>query len=78
MGHVEGVFVSDHKTVSDAIGRHVYFGEILGKHSEIHGTLKKSDVTALTDDQSFIARAEEFKIVPMGRNPLEYLEEADD
>ena len=36
MGRVEGIFVKDQDDVKNAIGRHVYFGEILSKHSEVN------------------------------------------
>ncbi|ADQ53308.1 hypothetical protein 65p300 [Aeromonas phage 65] len=37
-GSVEGLFVEDSEVVEKYIGSDVYFGEILGKHSEVEGT----------------------------------------
>ena len=71
-GVVEGAFVAEEDEVEAAIGRDVYFGEILGKHSEIYGTLEDKDLTVLCEDQFFI---EGFKNIVgnIGYNPLEYL-----
>lgn len=78
MGHVEGVFVATQAQVSAAMNKRVCFGEILGKHSEISGTLEEKDLTRLTDDQDFIAKAAEYGIASSGYNPLEYLSEEED
>jgi hypothetical protein len=75
MGSVDGVFVATEKEIADAIGKRVYFGEILGKHSEVHGTLNQKDLTRLTDDQDFIAKALEYGVASNGYNPLSYLPE---
>lgn len=77
MGSVEGLFVANETDVAAAIGKEVCFGEILGKHSEVCGTLTEDDLTVATDDQDFIA-----KLVGIlgttsisGYNPLSYLSE---
>lgn len=44
MGNLEGVFFATAEEVSRAIGKEIYFGEVLGKHSEISGTLDAADV----------------------------------
>ena len=74
MGSVEGVFVSDEETVKSGIGKNVYFGEILGKHSEVHGTLDEGDLEVLSEDQDFINKFEEI-VGSTGYNPLEYINE---
>lgn len=71
MGDVEGVFVADEDVVTKCIGRFCYLGEVLGKHSEVRGTLDAEDMTVLTDDQDFIAKAVDFGLVPMGHNPID-------
>ena len=75
MGNVDGVFAATEEEVQAAIGREVYFGEILGKHSEVHGTLAESEFEVLTDDQDFIEKANKFGLIPTGYNPLSYLEQ---
>ena len=78
MGDVEGVFAADEKEVAAAIGKRIYFGEILGKHSEVFGPLNTDDLDVLTDDQEFIAKAKKYGLVPTGYNPLSYLPEEED
>ena len=80
MGDVEGLFVTTKETLQAALGKEVYFGEILGKHSEIYGTLEKDDVEILTDDQEFIEKFIEIMGdgTISGYNPLEYISYDDD
>jgi hypothetical protein len=73
---VDGTFVAKENDVAELIGKQVYFGEILGKHSEIYGTVDAEDIEMISDDPVFV---EQFaKIVGnVGYNPLEYLSEED-
>jgi hypothetical protein len=73
-GEIEGLFVADSEDIKKAMGREIYFGEILGKHSEIEGTLTEDDLAIVTDDQAFIARFSELKC-ESGRNPLRNFKE---
>jgi len=77
MGDVEGLFVADIEDVEKAIGREVYFGEILGKHSEVYGVLELNDLAMKTDDQDFIEKFESImgEGFYSGHNPLHYLSE---
>ena len=73
MGSLRGTFVADEKAVEAAIGRRVYFGEVLGKHSEIWiDALKPEHVRPLTDDAAFVAKFEEYGC-GSGYNPLHYI-----
>jgi hypothetical protein len=74
MGDMSGIFVADSDAVKNAIGSELYFGEVLGKHSEIEGTLVEDDVEVITDDQGFIQRFEELGC-SNGFNPLSYLKD---
>lgn len=47
MGELDGLFVAYDKEVKAAIGKEVYFGEVLGKHSEIYGELEESELTKI-------------------------------
>jgi hypothetical protein len=80
MGEVEGVFIADEDTIQANLGKDVYFGEILGKHSEICGYLGAEDLTVLSDDQEFIDRIEQvFGGTSLsGYCPLDYLSENDE
>lgn len=71
MGIVEGLFVADDATVKQAIGNRVYFGEILGKHSEVYGTLEENDLQELSDNPDVVAFVEEHASI--GYNPLHYI-----
>lgn len=77
MGGVHGLFVADEKTVKNAVGQEVDFGEILGKHSEIDGRLESVDFTVMSEDQHLIESL--LKVFPQrtlcGYNPLDCLED---
>lgn len=77
MGDVEGIFVCHAEDLDAAYDKDVYFGEILGKHSEVYGVLGKDDITILTDDQDFIRKFETIigTGTVSGYNPLDYLQE---
>ena len=78
MGHLDSIFTADDEDVKKAIGQQVYFGEVLGKHSEIYGPLEEKDIKVLTDDQDFIKKAEEIGLDHSGYNPLHYLPEEEE
>ena len=76
MGSLEGVFVEDIEKVNKLISssREVYFGEVLGKHSEIVGSLDKEDLKMVTDDPKIVDLFIKFDL-SSGYNPFDYLEE---
>lgn len=76
-GNVESIFIANIEDVDKAIGKKVYFGEILGKHSEIYGELSYEDLTIKTKDQDFISKFEEImgEDFSSGYNPMDYLSE---
>lgn len=80
MGDVKGLFIADESDVAAAIGKRVYFGEILGKHSEIYGTLSEEDLTVKSDDADFIDKLREVigSDTISGYNPLAYIDEEDE
>lgn len=71
-GSLSGTFVIDSEAVCKLKGTAVYFGEVLGKHSEIFGKLDDSTLTLVTDDQEFIEKLEQFGLHSTGFNPLHY------
>lgn len=78
MGFLDGLFVAEESEVARLIGTEIYFGEVLGKHSEISGTLEASEVVALSEDQGLIAgllAANDGKRTICGYSPLDYAEE---
>ena len=76
-GSVDGCFVANDSEVEKAIGKEVYFGEILGKHSEIYGTLEKGDIGLVTTDEQVVSLFEQFELSNR-YNPLEYLRDEDE
>lgn len=74
MGSIEGVFTADETDVKKLIGKNIYFGEVLGKHSEIFGDMEEGDIEELTDDQEFIDKFCEL-IGPFGYNPFDYVDD---
>lgn len=56
MGNLEGVFVAKKSHVKCLIDNkiEVYYGEVLGKHSEIYGPVEEKEITLITEDKSVI------------------------
>lgn len=54
MGDLEGLFVADSDEITKIINKEISFGEVLGKHSEISGTLEEEDLVVLSEDQEKI------------------------
>lgn len=72
-GDLDGLFVATEKEVSSAIGRYASFGEVLGKHSDVYGTIDEGDITKV--NVSSEAVEELYSILGdtwSGFNPLEY------
>ena len=80
MGDIDGLFVADEQAVSDLIGKDIYFGEVLGKHSDIAGTLEEDDLTIKSDDPVFINKLVEVigSDSISGFNPFDYYDEDQD
>jgi hypothetical protein len=74
-GEVKGTFIATKEEVANIIGKEVYFGEILGKHSEIYNTVDEEDIELITDDQAIIEVTEKIGILPTGYNPVDYYSE---
>lgn len=84
-GYIESVFIATEEDVKSIIGKRVYFGEVLGKHSEIECTLKKEDFrkiegvsqNTLVELEDIFPQACDYNDVTIisGHNPFEYLEE---
>lgn len=74
-GEVEGLFIADEKEIQEAIGQEVNFGEILGKHSEVYGTIEQGEIEEIKVSETTIKEMEEI-IGPTisGYNPLNYIQ----
>ena len=69
-GSLYGLFKATQEEVDNIIGKYVYFGEVLGKYSEIEGHISKDDIELFSDDPTVVEKAKEF-----GYNPLEFYNE---
>jgi len=79
MGDLEGLFIAEEQDVKDIIGKSVYFGEVLGKHSEVEDEMTEDMFEAIDVPESVIAVLEEKLGTNIsGYNPLEYYEEEDE
>lgn len=77
MGSLEGVFVSKDTDIENLIGKNIYFGECLGKHSDVYLTIEDKHLTKLSDNTEVIKIFEE-SIGTVGYNPFDYLDESQD
>ena len=74
-GSIDGLFISEEKDVKNAIGKNVYFGEILGKHSDIYGVIEEGEITEIKVSDSTL---NELNLIfkngnICGYNPLDYV-----
>jgi hypothetical protein len=76
-GSLDGIFVADDVDIANAIGRSVYFGEILGKHSEVTDDLTEDSFEVVTDDQDFIQKFQALGC-ESGWNPVKLLRRRDE
>lgn len=82
-GHLEGLFVAESDDVAKVMGRRVCFGEVLGKHSEVNGTISDKTLTVAVDDAAFVEQFSALLPDGVGINPIdqameELLDEEDD
>lgn len=73
MGDLQGVFIAKKSFVEHLIKSEiqVYFGEVLGKHSEIYGKVEESEIELVTDEQLVIDVIEKHGL-ENGYNPFHY------
>ena len=75
-GMIEGMFVATEDEVNELIGKEVYFGEILGKHSEVYGTIEHGEITKIDIYPDIVEEiADKLGDTWCGYNPLEYANE---
>ena len=74
-GNVDGLFITTRAKLDACIGQQVYFGEILGKHSDVEGILSAKDFAVKSKDQDFIYKLEEIigSDTISGYNPFSYM-----
>lgn len=78
-GKLEGMFITTRGELSKIYGKSLYFGEVIGKHSEVELTFEESDFVIVTEDIDFIICAERvFGTNISGYSPFDYLPEEDE
>lgn len=73
MGELEGVFVAKKSHVKILIDSEmeVYFGEVLGKHSEIFGKIEKKAIKMVSDNEDVVKVIKTHEL-ESGYNPFEH------
>ncbi len=74
MGNLTGVFVTDTNEMEKLIDSksEIYFGEVLGKHSDVFCPITKQNITLVTTDDEFIDLFEKHEL-SNGYNPFDYI-----
>ena len=76
MGNIEAIFVADKRVMKFMNGKYVYFGEVLGKHSEVDCFLgTDTELTLISDKPEIVELFQEYKI-EIGHNPVTYWAES--
>ena len=77
MGSVDGIFTTTREELDSIIGKEIYFGEILGKHSEIIVSIEESNFEIKSEDQDFINKLEDIfgAGTVSGYNPFDHWEQ---
>ena len=72
-GNLEGIFIAEKEQIEYLVNNkiEIYFGEVLGKHSEIIATIDKNEIIEVTDNEEFIKLFEKHDL-SSGFNPLYY------
>lgn len=73
MGTLFGIFVAHSEHVEFLVKEKItiYFGEVLGKHSDIYGEIEENEITKVSEDPNQVKMFEELNL-SCGYNPLEY------
>lgn len=77
MGTLSGVFVADSDDVGKIDGECVYFGEVLGKHSDIEADIRSNDNLKLLSADGLAVEVFETLNLETGHNPFDYWERDD-
>lgn len=76
MGDLDSVFTATREEVEGLYGRYIEFGEVLGKHSDVQGTLEAEEFEVLSEDPALVELFRKH-VGSTGHNPFNYLEEED-
>ncbi len=73
-GDLTGIFTAEPEQLEAAYGRHIYLGEVLGKHSEVYFDLDSSMITLIESEARFVDWFDTV-VGGSGINPLHHLPE---
>jgi len=78
-GTVKGIFIAEKEEIDYIVDTkyRVYFGEVLGKHSEVMGPLEKGDYTLISDKPEDVEVVKRLKL-EIGSNPVHLWKEDED
>lgn len=76
-GDMQSIFLATPDEVEKAMGKRAYFGEALGKHSEVWCDLHEGNITLVSDSPDVVKVITDHQLTS-GRNPLYYLQEEDE
>jgi len=78
-GSLRGIFVAEKEKVAELVRskKEIYFGEVLGKHSEICGPVEEGEIEMITDDDEAVGIFNKFDLAT-GFNPFDYEEDEED
>lgn len=73
IGELEGLFIATKQEVKQLLEcpYEVYFGEVLGKHSEVYGKIEEKEIIFVSDDENVIKIIEEHDLSG-GFDPFDY------
>jgi len=71
-GEVEGIFTADSDDIERIMNTSVYFGEILGKHSNVEVFLDDKTLQLVTDVPSVVRNFQKYNM-ETGYNPFNYI-----
>lgn len=77
MGDLNGIFICEKEALENLYGKEIYFGEVLGKHSEVVVEVDEGCFEIKTNDQDFIAKFIEIMGdgTISGYNPFDFIDE---
>jgi len=71
-GSLQGLFIADKEDVKILVEKEleVYFGEVLGKHSEVYGPVSSGEVEFVSDNPEVLKVIRDYKL-EHGYNPFD-------
>lgn len=84
-GTLSGMFIADSDAVAEVVGKEVYFGDVLGKYSDVLVKLEDGDIELIPLEEESIADLfsifaddkEDKNVTIVGYNPFDYIEDID-